>query len=436
MRWSWRVNLAPFVLGGLLEGSLVGVAYLALAGGRASAAAPLSLVEFVAAAMLGTAWSRLRPHSARRGLWLFPAALAAGALGWAAGVSGSGFPVSPSAALAVHPAGWLLGAAVLRGAAHEDPADEVDASSAALVAAFPILAAPWLLHGGQLGLSAAPALVGAAVCVAAGLLAIAHARLRELGLLGSPTSGGRAWPLVATSVAVTAAAGSLAAALLTGTTARDALNAVSGPLAGAAGAIAAPMGGPVSEAWSTVEGLIPRVSLPVIPAPSLDMPALPRSAGPILAIALVSGLAFAAFRLHRLAAGIPSSPHVQRAQEERHREVHLPRIRLGVHLPLNRPHVELPHRPRSAAEAYVALLDQLGRRGDLAREPAETPRRHSKRVAGLGLPRLPMALLAADYELATYGDLPISSKETRRALGRLRGLTRAASGIRARAGKP
>jgi hypothetical protein len=77
--------------------------------------------------------------------------------------------------------------------------------------------------------------------------------------------------------------------------------------------------------------------------------------------------------------------------------------------------------PRTAAEAYLALVEDLRDEPDVRRKPAETPTEHARRIreeqvereVGIGL-----GLLAADYGLATYGGRALSPAETRRAIGR------------------
>jgi len=82
----------------------------------------------------------------------------------------------------------------------------------------------------------------------------------------------------------------------------------------------------------------------------------------------------------------------------------------------------LRRNPTSAAEAYLALLDDLEDRENLARLPTETPRDHAHRVGEQGLDLFPLALLAADYQLATYAHVDVTEQETARALARWRRL--------------
>ena len=265
MRWSWRADLLPLVLDALLEGSLVGVAYTAIALLGTSATAPLSLVEFCVVAAAGLVWARLRPRATSRAPWIASAAVLAGAVGWLADPAARTTLAAlnnPLSALLVNPAGWLLGVAVLRGAAHEHADDEIETSTRALAYAFPVLAASWLPHLRSGGAFTGPALVGSAVCVAAGLLAIGHARLRELELLGMDSRGGRTWSTVATGVVVAVAALAVPIALVSGTSARDVLTATGGPVSGAIGALLAPLGGPLTALAAAIGQVLNGIHLP------------------------------------------------------------------------------------------------------------------------------------------------------------------------------
>jgi hypothetical protein len=92
--------------------------------------------------------------------------------------------------------------------------------------------------------------------------------------------------------------------------------------------------------------------------------------------------------------------------------------------------------PRTAAEAYVALVDDLARHPDLRRDAAETPAGHAARLRAAGAPAaLSLDLLAADYALARYGDVELTRREDRRGVARWRLLRRALThGARRRPG--
>jgi hypothetical protein len=80
--------------------------------------------------------------------------------------------------------------------------------------------------------------------------------------------------------------------------------------------------------------------------------------------------------------------------------------------------------PATGVEAYLALLRDLDpvparRRGD-----AESPAEHARRLRGAGLGAAGLDLLAADYELAVFGDRTLTPGEEQRAIARWRRLRR------------
>jgi hypothetical protein len=80
--------------------------------------------------------------------------------------------------------------------------------------------------------------------------------------------------------------------------------------------------------------------------------------------------------------------------------------------------------PRDAAGAYRLLLEDLDEHPELRRQEGETPVEHAARLRAAGHGRLALELLAADYGLARFGGLPVSDRETRRAIARARSLAR------------
>jgi hypothetical protein len=83
--------------------------------------------------------------------------------------------------------------------------------------------------------------------------------------------------------------------------------------------------------------------------------------------------------------------------------------------------------PRTAADAYLALLAELADRPGVRRVPAETPSEHARRLRdarAAGDAGLQLDLLAADFGLGAYGSLPLTAAETRRAISRWRNLRR------------
>jgi hypothetical protein len=83
--------------------------------------------------------------------------------------------------------------------------------------------------------------------------------------------------------------------------------------------------------------------------------------------------------------------------------------------------------PASATEAYLHLLADVADRGAVARAPGETPAEHAHRLrwsGRAGNSALGLELLAADYGLAAFGGVGLSTAETRRAIARWRALRR------------
>jgi hypothetical protein len=448
MRWSWRASLLPVTFDALLEGSLVGVLYLALALGGPGSSAPLTLIEFWLAAGGGLLVSRWRPRRLKRISWVRALALLCSAAGWLADPAARNSLLAlwdPQAALQIHPAGWLLGLAVLRGAAHQKAEVESETAIQAITIAFPVLALALLMHVGSGDAFGLSAFVGSAVCVSAGLLAIGHARLRELERLGSITRGGSSWPTVAVAV-VAIAALTIPVAIFVGTTGRDSASSGLGSLAGAAGTLmdkagdaANKLGSALQQLLATIFGKLPPRPLTPIPDPTpmpvpsfhpLSGPSItlsvPAGAGMLVVAALVVLAVLLVIRFLPVIPGRPAMPPASALNEERRRDPRRPRFNLHIPRPAFLPRFAARRRPTSAAQAYVALLDDLADQGELGRRPAETPRDHAGRTATLGLPHLPLGLLAADYELAVYGQAAITERENKRALGRWRRLRKLA----------
>jgi hypothetical protein len=104
----------------------------------------------------------------------------------------------------------------------------------------------------------------------------------------------------------------------------------------------------------------------------------------------------------------------------------------GGAVPVRRPRLPaLPFRrpPTDAVAAYRDLLEDLDARPGVRREVTETPAEHAHRLRVRGHSGLSLELLAADYALARFGDVPLTSREDRRAVARWRGLRRALSRV-------
>jgi hypothetical protein len=446
MRWFSRANIPEVLFDGLLEGSLVGVVYLAIALGGPGSNARLSLVEFWLAAAAGVALARRRPAWLSHIDAVRALALLAGVAGWLADPAARDALTAsklPWEVLATQPAGWLLGIAVLRGGAHRDVDHESETSTRAITFGLPVLAASLLLGLGSGSAFVVPAVVGSTVCVAAGLLSIGRARLQELETLGSVTHGRRTWPILAAAV-VAMAALAIPVAIIVGISAPTATTVDVRPAEGAIGSLLAGLGGILGwlasipgQFLNGAHSSVPRDLPAPTPTPTAGPESVPSLPGSRLSIPLGwvptllwVGLGVAVVLLVVRFRGLVTSRNVALVdrdltaapREERHREPFLARLNLHLSRPGIHPRLPWRHSPTSAAEAYVALLADLSDKGDLARKPAETPRSHAGRAGSLGLPHLPLALLTADYELAVYGQTEVTRPETARAIGRWRRL--------------
>ncbi len=439
MRWSWPAELLPSALDALAEGSLLWVGYVALAS-LGSGRAKLGPLEFVLVAALGAVASRWAASEHARRLLLPTLALAAAVVGWVADplVRATLVGPDPAAALARHLPGWLLGLALLRGAAHTDPADDDRITSALLAVGVPALAIPWLLpavnHRPDL---AAPVLLGSLVFVASGLLAIAFGRLQALGLAPHESRGGRAWTMVAVTITVSMSGLAIGAALFLGAPIQLLVAAALGPAARFLALLLAWLAPLVATIWTAVATIVGSIRLPgagpatgvggtppgPVPVSSVPPGGAPAPLVPVLVV-LAALLALGLLIRYRRVFSSPRPWKPERGAEER---VFVPpRMALDLRLWGHRPRLRLPHRPAAldAPGAYLRVLAELARHPDLRRGVAETPAAHARRIRGRGFSDAAFGLLAADFELVRYGDRTLSDHETRRGLARAQRLRR------------
>ena len=432
MRSFSLADLTAPALDALAEGSLVWLVYLSFVGRQS--AAPLGLLEFVLAAACGVALARKVDASSV----LAGVALAAGAAAWLADPAARETLVHdglPTALLDNLP-DWLAGVAVLRGAVHRRPEHDDNVLVRVLAVGLMVLVLPWLLHlGRSTGAFAASVVLGSVVFLASALLALAHGRLSALGLDPAGSEGGRAWRIVAAPVTVLLTVVALVAAVVLGAPLAAIMGALGGPLALALDAVlggAAALFGPPIDAGGRLLSIAP--GLPsggptpgTAGASGVSVAATAGLPHELVVAAVLLAIAAAAALLvrYRRILSVPRPPKFTPARTE-DRDRLLPRLSLRIRMPAFRP--ALPQRsknPRTAVEAYLGVLRKLEDRPDLARQDAESPIEHVRRLRGVGLPDTSLALLAADFELATYGGRTLSAREERRALERGRRVTRA-----------
>jgi hypothetical protein len=432
MRWFWRADLLTLAIDSLLEGSLVGVIYLAITL-FTRPATPLPLAAFWLAAAAGLAIARL---SAR--WWrledtvpLLVVFTGVGGLYMDRGV------------------GLLLGLALLRGALHVDSDHESDVSVDAVTYAFPAIAFALLLHLGSDNPFVGPVLIASLTCLVAGMFAIGRGRQREFESLGPVAHRSSFWPALGAGLGVWTVA-AIPIAYIVG---KVTLSVVSGPARWLAGS-ARPLLDRAGEAfvwllWQFAQ-LMPGPGAGSLPTPTPGASQAAGGAPPVVGegggsfflgllivtlwlivpalmvvLSLVVMRQLFGWRRAVTRAQLPEPPPSASGQSPSP----LARARTRLLRPRAARRRTVRRNPTSAAEAYLALLDDLADQETLARLPTETPRDHAHRVGGQGLELFPLALLAADYQLTTYAQVDVTEQETARALARWRRL-RALAGQR------
>ena len=401
----------------------------------------LGLWAFALAVAAGLATVRWRgfPRGAVGDVLLVLLAIAAVIIGafadpasWSA-VAGGGLTAIPSAAAG----SWLLAVAVWRGSRHGDRGEEIRVTSTLLGWGVPLLAIPWVM-GARLEPAAAADFVGLAlpatlVFVAAGLFAIGIARLEALGIdSGVDWRTNRSWLGMLGALLVGLALVGLPAGIALGAPIAALLATALGPLQVVLNALVAVLGLILGPLLGWLTQLSPREN-PIQPAPIGPPAGLPQveTTSPlpiwiVVPIVVALGIVIVAVVvaiLRRPRSRRGDSVAVTPVIEERTIVMPAP----SLHLP-TRPRWRLGRRrsPASATDAYLALLADLDRVPELARRPTETPWAHARRLRTAGDVGIGLPLLAADYSLERYAGRRVSERETRRAIGRSREISRAA----------
>ena len=400
-------DLVVPALDAIVEGAWIALVYATLQVGLAHGPAVLGILAFIVAAAAGLAWARLAVGRAARPWAGAALALAFGVAGWladpaarsmlAGALAGADGAAGLDSAMTTNAAGWLLALAVIRGAAHRERARDEERVQR-LLGRILLLSIPWAigLAFGQASREAfvAQALVATVLFTGAGLLAVGLGRLETLGAsAGVDWRANRAWVAVAALVVGVVVLVSVPAAFLVGVTPAALLDAASIPLAAIAGVIAvvfAAAAAPILSGWEALMSALPTPAPTPVPSAASSLApgggVIPPAEGDprvgltlaILAlVALAVGLVFVAWRIRVGAARPPASGTAAPPAEERTFEA----PRLATRLPS----IRIPGRrgtPKTAAAAYLALLDDLDGDAALARRPAESPRRHARRLMG------------------------------------------------------
>jgi hypothetical protein len=437
-RIARMIEVAPLILVIVAE-----AAWISVLGGllqefalRRSVLGIPALAAFVGAGVVAARLGgpRLGPR------WPFAAlglAVLGGLLGWAISEDARGaMQDGLGPALAAHPGGLVAGLALIRGYAHARLPLAEDTVARLLSVGVPGLALVSVL-GGVIGEPIRSAFLGEAlgaaiVFVGSATLALAFTRLDDVGRdSGFDWRRNPPWLLVTVLVLVLAIAVAIPLAAVAGSVLSVVISLALGP---------ALVFGLASGFDRTARRLILSTGLTLVllylftggplhdVLPVLGDPALGRDGqttggegviaaslgGLLLVAALIGVVVLIALWMRRSTppdAGVDELRAIDRGGE-------------GLAPLRRRGRFGRRPAPASAAEAYVALMDELERHPVVRREAAETPAGHAARLRSSGLAGLSLELLAADYALDRYGGFPLTRREDHRAIGRWRRLRR------------
>ncbi len=422
-----------------LEAAWITLVYILVASLAAAGPAPLSLLAFSGATLVGLGFAR---WSARHpghpyATPLAGIAIAAAIIGWLLPLGPAAARVieDPTVVAAMHPGGLLLGLAVLRGSAHVTPEDDERIAETGLGPGLVFLAVFWVLltaTGGTYDASNVGAAYTATVAfVTAGLLSSGLARLADLRSTGVRGADRRIWVGVLIGVVTGLFAVAIPLALLLGVPVDGAIRGALGLVGGVLVVVATWLVLPAALLGMALFLLIQFLRTgagTVTTDPGLilgggvDWRGLIGSAtnnGLVLGVVPLIVATVVAFLLVRSLLRRPRRSSVDGdVIEIREADGTIRGVRL------RRPHLTMPRRqvvPRTASEAYVASVEVLADRPETARLPFETPSEHARRVRADPIGG-PLRRLAADYALEEFGRRTLSPAEHRRAVERWRRL--------------
>ena len=437
MRSSWPADrligwLLP-ILAILAEGAWLTVVYVAIEATIDGRPPILGTFEMAAAAGLAALAVRrglLRPDD--NPLTFFSVVIGFGAVGWLWDDRVRTLVVAGdlSGAIGLHPGGWLLLVAAMRGVGRGVEIDD-RALTRLVLLGVPLLAIPWML--GQLAtgdlrpIFVEHAFVASLTFISAGFMAAGLARLQEIGReTGVDWRTNRSWLGTVLGVLAIVLAVGVPAAYLLGLPVETVTRGLVGPVfsligyallavAFVAGILSVALYEALSRIGLALPGaLSPRElsRLPEVREYTLDQLQGPITTVVILWVAVIL-LAVIVVRtwVRRRARGRSRGGAEERTFSIPQGSFRLEMPRIGGLARRGRRET-----PTDAVSAYLATLDDLAAHDPArARHEAESPHAHAARVE---LPDL--GTLQADYALARYGDRHLTDAEHRRALARWR----------------
>jgi hypothetical protein len=430
------------VLGGLLQEFALRDPVLGIPALAACVAAGVGLARLLGP-RLGDRWPGVG----------FLLVLAAGALGWLASPAArAALAEGAGPALAAHPAGWLAGLALLRGFAHASLPLAEGTVTNLLAIGVPGLAVAATI-GGLIGdpfrtRFLADSLGAAIVYVAGAVLALAFTRLDAVGVdAGFDWRRNPPWLLLTIAMVGAAIVLAIPLASVAGTVISVVVSVALGPLfllglaTGFDRAARRVLGffvAVVVVLFVLVRFFGPRADSTETAGAGTGAQPPPSAAEQIVTISLGGLLLLAAVVaiIVLVALWMRRTPPPDGLVGET-REIDPSGDGVAPGRPRNR--FGRRRDPRTAVEAYVALVADLDRHEAVRRGAAETPAGHAARLRAGRRSELALDLLAADYALARYGGASLPEREDRRAVGRWRILRRRLAvdrdGLRHRVGR-
>jgi hypothetical protein len=417
------------VLAIIAEGAWLAVVYVAIETTIDGREPLLGVLELSAAAgATAIAVRRGWLHPDERPLSFFAVVVGIGIVGWTWDdrVRALLLQGDVPGAIGLHPGGWLMLVAAMRGVGRAYEIDDRALTRLVLVG-LPGLAIPWIL--GQLGAGelqpvfVEEAFVATLTFIAAGFMAAGLARLQEIGReTGVDWRTNRSWLGTVLGVLAVVMAIGIPAALLLGLPVDTVVRGLIGPALTllsyaflAIAYVAAILSTALYEILHRIGIVLPA---PMTPSEVSQLPVvreytLEQLQGPITTVvilwAAVAILAIIVIRtwIRRRARG-----RGRTGGEERSFRIPQRSSRLSM------PRLHVPRRPggppTDAVAAYLAALGELATHdAERARRDAETPRAHASRIGVVEI-----GALQADYALARYGSRRLSRSEHRRAVGR------------------
>lgn len=439
MRWSWR---AERILGGLLpvlamlaEGAWLAVAYVAIQttiDARAPLIGTFELAAVAGLAALAVRRGLLRPDD--NPLTFFGVLVAVGAVGWLWDdrVRSLVLVADLPAAIGLHPGGWLLLVAAMRGVGRGVEIDD-RALTRLVLLGVPGLAIPWLL--GQLGsgplrqVFVEHAFVASLTFISAGFMAAGLARLQEIGReTGVDWRTNRSWLGTVLGVLAIVLAIGVPAASVLGLPIDTVTRGLIGPVVSLLGYLLLVIAFVAAILATALYEMLSRLGLALPPPMTPDeLERLPQMReytidqlqGPLMTIAIVwAAVLLLIVIVVRTWVRRRARARPRGGGEERSFSIPRGSFRLEVPRFAAATRRRRRGRPTDAVSAYLAALDELAAHDPTrAHREVESPRAHAVRTA---IPEI--GALQADYALARYGHRRLTDPENRRGVGRWRRL--------------